>query len=380
MSKKILILNWRDPKSPMEGGAERFTQKYAEYWSSLGYEITWVTNHFSGSVDQETVNGVSYVRIGPKLTGKLFNYLVSYPLYLIKMILWAKKFIKVNQVDIVIDEIHGFPFFTPIFSSTKNVLLVCEVAGAIWDKMFPFPFNIIGKKLEKFIYSFYKNTEIWSISENTKQNILELLPKAKVKVIDLGVELEETYIKKLAQEPKFEFPSAVFLARLVKMKGIEVAINAAYQITQKLPSFKLFVMGSGDDGYVGFLKDKVKKLRIEKNVEFLGHLDGSKKFKYLARAHFFIHPSYKEGFGLTLIESGLVGTPAIIRSGSSMDALVTDGVDGFSFEDEDHIADIFFKNYQSRRYANLAKQARKKAKRYLWDDVLERSQAITGIK
>mgnify|MGYP005637506705 FL=1 len=246
--------------------------------------------------------------------------------------------------------------------------------------MFPFPLNVVGKKIEKFIYSFYKNTEVWSISENTKKNISDLLPQAEIKVIDLGVGLEEKILNNLAQEKKFDFPSAMFLARLVKMKGVEVAIDAAAQITKKLPDFKLFVVGSGDEEYVRFLHDKVKKLRIEKNIEFLGHIDEADKFIYLAKVSFLIHPSYKEGFGLTLIEAGLVGTPAIIRAGSSMDALVTNSADGFSFNDDQQIAQIFLKNYQSKKYASLAKQAKAKAKRYLWDDVLERSQKITGIK
>lgn len=380
MKKKILILNWRDPQNHLSGGAEYFTQKYAEHWVSLGHEVTWMTNICPNCKDEETINGVKYIRVAPYLSGKLISYLVNYPIYLAKTILVARKFIKRNQVDLVIDEIHGFPFFSPLFSSTKNIFLVCEVAGSIWDKMFPFPLNLIGKLTEKLIYSFYKNTEIWAISENTKKNILEILPQAEVKIIDLGVELNSKTINKLSKESKFNFPSAVFLARLVKMKGIETALKATSQMIKKLPNFKLFIIGSGDEQYVSFLTKKIHEMGIENNVEFLGRVDEETKFKYLAKVHFLLHPSYKEGFGLTLIEAGLVGTPAIIRAGSSMDSLINDGINGFSFSKEGQIAQIFLKNYKSKKYVNLTKQAKDKSREYLWDDVFKRSQEITGIK
>jgi len=192
----ILILNWRDPKSPLEGGAERFTQKYAEFWASQGNRVTWLTNSFFDTYNvrcknSETKNGVEYRRIGPILDGSLARYFLFYPIYLLHSMAFARSYIKKESVDLVIDEIHGLPFFTPLISSKRNVLLVCEVAGSIWDKMFPFPFNIIGKNLEKFVYGFYKNTEIWAISKTTQNNIVELLPKKNVAVINLGIDVNK---------------------------------------------------------------------------------------------------------------------------------------------------------------------------------------------
>ena len=169
--KRILILNWRDPKSPLEGGAERFTKKYAEYWAEQGNKVYWLTNSFKGSKNKETINKVEYIRVSPSLNGRLISYIFKYPIFLIKSIIEAKKIIKKQNIDIIIDEIHGLPFFSPLFSKKRNILLTCEVAGPIWDKMFPFPINVFGKLSEKLIYRLYENTEIWAISNNTKKNI-----------------------------------------------------------------------------------------------------------------------------------------------------------------------------------------------------------------
>jgi len=377
---KILIINWRDPKSPLEGGAERFTQKYGEYWADSGHQVTWLTNSFEGSKEKEQKNGISYLRIGPSLDGSLFKYIFYYPIYLIKTILFAKNYIEEEKIDLVIDEIHGFPFFTPLYSKARNVLLTCEVAGPIWDKMFPFPINLIGRYTEKFIYQIYKNTEIWAISENTKKNIQELLPNKKVKVIDLGVDKNKEILEKIKDVKKTLYPSAVFLARLVKMKGIETAIEATAEIVKEMPDFKLFVIGGGLADYESFLREKVIDLKISENIEFLGFRDGVDKFQAIKKCHVLLHPSYKEGFGLTVIEAGLVGVPTIAREGSSLDALVANGLNGYRFTDEDEIKKLFQKVYNSKVSKKMMAEAIKKSNYYLWPNVLERSKKITGIK
>ena len=170
---KILIINWRDPKSPLEGGAERFTQKYAEYWVSQNHQVFWLTNTYEGSKKEEIRNGVTYLRVGPLLNGTLKSYIFHYPGYLLNSICFAWSFIRLHKIDLVIDEIHGFPFFTPMFSQARNVLLACEVAGPIWNKMFPFPINLIGSWAERMVYQLYSKSEIWAISVSTMNNIKE---------------------------------------------------------------------------------------------------------------------------------------------------------------------------------------------------------------
>ncbi len=379
LTKKILLLNWRDPSSPLEGGAERFTLEYARDWVERGYEVTWLTNTFIGCKKIEVSHGIRFIRVGPVLDGSLLKYFFFYPVFLLQSIYLASRIIIKDKVDIVIDEIHGFPFFTPLFSKARNILLVCEVAGTIWDKMFPFPVNYIGKFVEKSVYRLYRNTEIIAISENTKQNILHLDETLSVKVIDLGVSLDNAVLQLATHTKKFSDPTAIFLARLVKMKGIESAIEAAAHISAQLPKFKLLIVGGGEKSYVEYLKKRISELALQKNVNLVGFVDGQEKYKLLAQAHFLLHPSYKEGFGLTVIEAGLVGTPAIIRKGSSLDALVSDGHNGYHFTDDSEIAETFIKNWNSSQYPEVRKQSIAKAEKYLWKDVLQRAQKTFGI-
>src|SRR5687768_8134182 len=131
---RILILNWRDIKHPHSGGAEQITQKYAEFWQKKGHTVFWISNCFKNSLESEEINGIKVTRIGPILSRSTVKNLLFYPTFLLKTIFYAMQISSKENIDLVVDEIHGLPFFTPLYIRKRKVLLVCEVAGEIWNK------------------------------------------------------------------------------------------------------------------------------------------------------------------------------------------------------------------------------------------------------
>lgn len=376
---KILILNWRDSKNPAAGGAERITEKYAKFWDRKGHKVYWLSNLFPSAKSSEVYDGVTYERIGPILSRNILRNTFVYPIYLVRAILRANRMIEQEKIDVVIDEIHGLPFLTPIYSRKRNVLLVCEVAGPIWDKMWSFPVNKIGKFMEWLIYYFYRNTEIWAISQNTKKDILSLNSSLEVKILPLGIETRKPAITRSQNLPKYQNPSAVFLGRLVKMKGVESAIKVADLIRQELTDFKLYIIGRGEPKYETHLKNLVKQKNLEYNVEFLGFISEEEKYKILAQSHFFLNPSFKEGFGLTVLEAGVVGTPAIVRSGSSLDELISDGEDGFIVQNEQEMVQRFVESWYGKKGFELGQNAWQKSFTYDWQKILLKSDTVTNL-
>src|SRR5258708_698157 len=120
----ILILNWRDPKNPQSGGAEIVTMEHAKRWVEKGNSVTWFTSSFISADERETLHGVQIIRQGNQYT-VFFHALAWY-------ISLTQKF------DIVVDEIHGLPFFTPLYVREPKIAFIHEVALQIWDYMYPF--------------------------------------------------------------------------------------------------------------------------------------------------------------------------------------------------------------------------------------------------
>lgn len=371
----ILILNWRDPVNPFAGGAEKITSKYAQFWVSQGHAVHWISNIFPSSKAEEDYYGIKIYRVGPFFFGNLFELCLKYPFYLINTLLKAWQIIKNKRVNVVVDEIHGLPFFSPLYFGGRKILLVCEVADEIWKKMFPFPVNVLGRLLEKAIYSLYLQSDIWAISKSTRADVLKLNDKLNVKILPLGIDK----LKSLPNVKKTSFPSAIFLARIVKMKGAESVLNACSEIVKKFPKFILYMVGTGSPEYINNLKLRAKELKLEKSVQFLGKVSEDKKIELLSQAHFLIHPSFKEGFGLTVLEAGLCFTPTIGRLGSSLDELISNNFDGLLFSEDAQISKLFLQYYNSQEYKKMSKSINIKAKKYTWDQILPSSSVITLI-
>jgi glycosyltransferase involved in cell wall biosynthesis len=56
----------------------------------------------------------------------------------------------------------------------------------------------------------------------------------------------------------------------------------------------------------------VKNLRLEDRVRFAGRLSEEQKNLELQKAHFLVHTSQREGWGLNVIEANAMGTPAAV--------------------------------------------------------------------
>ncbi|OGH03171.1 MAG: hypothetical protein A2798_01945 [Candidatus Levybacteria bacterium RIFCSPHIGHO2_01_FULL_37_17] len=307
----ILILNWRDPKNPKSGGAEVVTMEHAKAWVKAGHDVTWLTSQFSKSKKQEIINGVNIVRRGNFITVYLYA-----PLFYL---------FSGNKFDVVIDEIHGLPFFTPIYVRIPKIAFIHEVAGEIWDYMLPYPINKIGKFLESFYFKLYKNTKFWT---DAKSTIVELDKYGinKKNCIAIPCPAKSKPVSSLPVKEKK--PTFIFVSRVVKMKGIEEVIKAFFNILKTLKDGQLWIVGDGDKKYLEYLKTTMNTYTISSKVKFFGKVTEEKKLELMRKSHLLLHASRKEGWGLVVIEAASQGTPSVVYNVSGLRDSVKNGKTG----------------------------------------------------
>ena len=313
---EILILNWRDTKNPRSGGAEIVTLQHAKAWVKKRHSVTWFTSEFENSKKEEKIEGVNIVRRGNFLT-VLFYAFVYY--------LFAG-----NKFDVVVDEIHGLPFFTPLYVKKPKIAFIHEVADEIWDYMFPFPINKIGKFLEPLYFKLYKNVKFWTDADSTIDD-LEKYGIKKKNCVAINCPSENKPLKTL---PKKETaPTFIFVSRVVKMKGIEEVIRAFFYILRELKDARLWIVGDGEEGYVNELKDTMKSYSISPKVKFFGHVSNEKKLELMKDSHILLHASVKEGWGLVVIEAASMATPSVVYNVSGLRDSVKSGKTGIVLEE-----------------------------------------------
>jgi glycosyltransferase involved in cell wall biosynthesis len=291
---KILILNWRDIKNPLAGGAEISLFEHAKYWVKMGNEVTWFTSSFKGAKKEEYIDGINFIRQGSHFTVHLFA---------------AKNGIqgRFKEFDRVIDCFHFIPFFTPFYIKKDKIkALVHEIAGSLWFENLHYPLSYIGFKLEPLFFSFYKRISFIVVSASTKKDLekINILPDY-IHVVHNG-----NKIQKVGNIEKEKYPTIIFLGRISKDKGIVDALDAFIEVKYQIKDAKLWILGKEEKE--GYMQKLLTSYHVHSDsVKYFGFVNEKEKYELLKRAWVLIHPSHKEGWGLTIIEAASQGTTAV---------------------------------------------------------------------
>lgn len=363
---RIMIFNWRDIKNPFFGGAEILTHEIAKRWVKWGHQVTQFSASYPGGKSEEVVDGVKIIRQG-SVNIRSFHIPVHLAAFW-----WYRKYGQ-GKFDLIIDEIHGIPFFTPFYVKEKKVALICEVAKEIWDQMFSFPWNAIGRVVEKFYFRIYQKVPFLTISFSTKKDLINCgIKKDKIKVLPMGVNL-----KTISPEVRKEkVPTLIFVGRLCQMKGIEDGIKAFKLVQKKIPQAQFWIVGTGEKSYVSQLKKCIEKMKLATNVSFFDFVSEKKKFILMKRAHVLIHPSVREGWGLVVIEANSMETPAVVYSVPGLCDSTKDGVTGLVCQDNQprELAKNVLKLIKDKKlYQRLQKQSLEWSQQFSWEKTAQES-------
>lgn len=118
-----------------------------------------------------------------------------------------------------------------------------------------------------------------------------------------------------------------FIGRLVGDKGINELVCSFDSLNQTNKQIKLILVGSYEDNLDPL--ENSTKFTIEKNpnIIYVGFQKDVKK--YLSLMNVFVSPSYREGFGLSLLEANLMGIPIIASRITGYEEIIKEGKNGF---------------------------------------------------
>lgn len=313
---RILILNWRDIKNPRSGGAEILTHEIAKKWVEWGHSVTQVSSGFLNSKKEEKIDGLKIIRLGK-----------WWSVHFLALFYYVKNLR--GGVDVIIDEVHGIPFFSAVYAPKKTVLLACEVADKLFFEVFSPPIAYLGVKIERFYLKTYKKTPVLAISPSTRSDLIKRgFPKKNITVLPMGINIPSG-VKKLSKEKK---PTLIFLSRVNKRKGIEDVIEAFKITKEDISECQLWIVGTGEASYLEKIKKTIKKNRLTNSIKFFGFVSDKRKLELLSRAHILVFPSIHEGWGLVIAEAGMMGTPSVVYRSAGVIDVIKNGERGIMVE------------------------------------------------
>jgi glycosyltransferase involved in cell wall biosynthesis len=128
----------------------------------------------------------------------------------------------------------------------------------------------------------------------------------------------------------------LFVALLCEAKGLLVLIEACGLLAARGVPFELNLMGRFESPeFEARARSRMRELGIEDQVRFLGVLKGEEKFAAFARCDVLCHPTFKDTFGLVIVEAMGCGVPVVATRHCSIPLIVDEGQTGFLVEEND---------------------------------------------
>lgn len=116
----------------------------------------------------------------------------------------------------------------------------------------------------------------------------------------------------------------LFVGRITKVKGVHTAIEVAKRLD--LPLILAAKVDRVDQEY---FENEVKP-HLSDKIRWIGEVNEEERNKLMSKALCFLHPvTWREPFGLTLIESMACGCPVVAFGEGSIPEVIADGKTGF---------------------------------------------------
>ena len=172
--------------------------------------------------------------------------------------------------------------------------------------------KFVAKRLNKIVVP--SNSSIVDIKEEFRvhENKMERVMNG----IDLNVFYPDSKIQKIP------FRLVTVASADVPLKGLDYLLKALSKLVPVYPDISLSIIGEQKKG--GHTERLIKKLNLEKRVNFFSNLTQADLRKTYCEAELAMIPSLYEGFGFAAIEAMACGIPLISSSGGALPEVIKD--------------------------------------------------------
>jgi len=310
------------------GGAEKVLQVLAAMFPAapiytLLYEKNNVDQHFAGRRIETSII--------QRMPGGVRHY--QWYLYFMPM---AVEFFDLRTYDLVISDTSSFAKGVITAPDSLHICYCHTPTRYLWsdthqyinelkyNKWIKKVISLIMNRLRMWDYNAAQRVDYFIANSKTVRERIKKYYRRESVVIYPPVETDKFAISDLSRQ-KPEERYFLIGCRLAPYKRVDLVVKAFKELGA---GYRLKIFGNGVD------RPRLEKLAAgASNIEFLGRIDETDKFKLFSEAQAFINPQ-EEDFGITPVESMAAGRPVIAYAKGGATETVIDGQTGLFFKEQ----------------------------------------------
>jgi glycosyltransferase involved in cell wall biosynthesis len=125
-------------------------------------------------------------------------------------------------------------------------------------------------------------------------------------------------------EPDARYFTVLTVCRLYRRKRLDVLLEAAAQLRERIPALRVRIVGSGPEAEE--FREVWRTHRLEPMVEWLGDVSFSQLAREYNACDIFCLPSVQEGFGIVFLEAMAAGKPIVAARAAAVPEVLPQGI------------------------------------------------------
>jgi len=377
------------------GGFVRGIKGWPEYGLAkelikMGHEVVGLTSanlmKKMKAKRKEIIDGITVKRFNPILPGSFFWMAkqkfdivhAHFPGYMAPISSYAALLKKIGKNVPLVHTIHGIYHDPFLVNDIENPF---ETSIKYENMQRTFPLNPL--KLPNWFahLTIFEADRILALTNFERRELKKYgVPLKRITVVPNGINLSlyENLPSKKYFRNKFKINGHIilFVGQPRRRKGPEYLIKAMPKIIKAYDDAILIFVGYRKNLELEIL---VKKMKLEKNVKFLGFLSEKDKISAYRSADVFCLPTNYEGFGIVFIEAMACGTPIVTTDTPGIKEIVVPHRNGILVppRNSGKLAEAIIKIFDSRNLQKIFSNNNKKdVKKYDWPIVAKRVEKL----
>jgi glycosyltransferase involved in cell wall biosynthesis len=309
----ILLVNWQDRENPQAGGAEIHLFELFSRLAAAGHRVRLVCSGWTGAPASASVDGIEVHRSGDRNSFALVGRAA------------VRRALRAEAPDILVEDVNKIPLYCGSLTDRPLCAIIPHLFGDAVFHEASLPLATAVWLAERPLARGYRRAGFHAISESTRDDLVARgVPPGRIRVIHPGV--DAVHFRPDPAVPRTQPPSFLYVGRLKRYKGVDVAIRALALVRRSRPEIRLDIAGRGD--HQPALEALARELGVEDGVTFHGFVTEEQKLRLLRSTWANVFPSPKEGWGITVMEAAACGTPSLASDSPGLRDSVRDGLSG----------------------------------------------------